>query len=243
LYGGQSLVVGRSRIDEGENMKMKNLRVKQAKDLFCMTSTVFLILALASVTAAAQQSAKKPAVQSQTMDSSKDAKPQTSEEMKITKVEFVSSYQMINTTVTAQPDKVIAVVQTDRQWAKPVVAWLKLSNYVFQYTTADSKTGFVPAVAAGNQNKLPSGSMLQVWIHEKTGSGQPSLISDGDKNFVTVDGDVANGIVEPSQYIGGLAVLAALPKNVTSFTLSIKDIAYVSQRIQRDTEKGLPARK
>jgi len=168
--------------------------------------------------------------------------PQTSEPIRITKVEFVSEYRIGDTTVTALPDKVIAVVQTNRKWEPPApkvvsdVAWMKLDNYVFQYTVPSSKTGSVSAIAVGNQQELPSGNMLQLWVHKKQGSAQQNMVNVGGQ-FVPIDGDLITSTVLPSQYISGLTVLAALPKNVTSFVLSFKEIAYVSEPIHRDPEK------
>jgi hypothetical protein len=202
-------------------MTIKDLHLTLAKGI-CLT--VLLSPLLAAVTAVAQQSATNAAVPSQTANGPNGAKPQTPGRVEVTKVEFVRSYQMLNKTVTALPDDVIAVVQTSEQWAspRPISEWTKLTNYVFQYTTADSRTGFAPGLAVGSQMELANGQMLQVWADAE----------GGRLNY---------GVA--SHYIDGLTVLAALPKSVTSFTLSIKDIAFVSRPIQRDSGKDSPAAK
>ena len=154
----------------------------------------------------------------ESVDSSKDIESK----IEITKVDYVYTYSMPTTTVTAEPDKVIIVVQTNQKWENHAWVSVALDNYVFQYTTADSKTGSAHAVAVGNQDKLADGSMLQVWRY-----------SEG----------LSDGVVGPSQYITGLTVMAALPKDVISFTINIKNISFVSQPIKCDMGKDLPSTK
>jgi len=48
-------------------------------------------------------------------------------------------------------------------------------------------------------------------------------------------GGLINGTVPEGQSITGATIVAVLPKDVTSFTLSIKDIAFVSPLVQRDS--------
>lgn len=185
---------------------------------------------------------------SQSSDGSENKGSQTSGQITITKVEFVSEYSMVGANARTKPGGVIAVVQTNRKMARPSgqlerdFAWAKLSNYVFQYTTSDSKTATATALAVGNQDELPSGSRMQVWVHAKQGSsGQQSMLGFGGK-FVTVDGEVISGMVAPSQYITGLTVLAPFPDNVTSFTLTFKEAGFVTAPIKRDV-KTSPSRK
>jgi hypothetical protein len=166
--------------------------------VLCLGFAMLFALAVASVTAAAQQ----PAAQAQSR-------------IDLTRVRFVPSYQIVNSTVTAEPDNVVVVVQTS--WHPKGVDYYKLDNYAFQYTTADSKTGSVPAIAAGSQDTLIDGSSLQVWSCAK--------------------GGLIHGIVSSGQSITGTTVVAVLPKDVTSFTLNIKDIAFVSPLVQRDSWK------
>lgn len=187
-------------------------------------------------------------VAGQSPDRSQNSGPQTSGQITITKVEFVSEYSMAGANAQAKPGGVIAVVQTNRKMVQPSgdlergYAWAKLSNYVFQYTTSDSKTATATALAVGNQDELPSGSRMQVWVHAKQGSsGQQSMLGFGGK-FVKVDGEVTSGMVAPSQYITGLTVLAPLPNNVTSFTLTFKETGFVTAPIKRDV-KTSPSRK
>jgi hypothetical protein len=161
---------------------------------------VLLVLAVASVTAAAQQ----PAAQAQN-------------HIDLTRVRFVPSYRIVNSTVTAEPDNVVVIVQTN--WHPQGVDFYKLDNYAFQYTTAESKTGSAPAIAAGSQDTLITGTKLQVWNCAK--------------------GGLINGTVSEGQSITGATIVAVLPKDVTSFTLSIKDLAFVSPLVQRDSWQDL----
>jgi hypothetical protein len=177
-------------------------------------------MALASVTTVAQQPAQKTGGPGQTAASPNQTKPQVPKDFKVTKVDFVPSFKMVNTTVTAQPGQVIVVVQTD---SAANGAGTKLDHYAFKYTTAGSKTGSIPALATGGQYTLVDGEKLQTWICVNRG-----LIS---------------GMVDLSQNITGFTVVAALPNDVTSFTLSIQDWGYLSPLIRRDSQKGSPAAK
>jgi hypothetical protein len=152
--------------------------------------------------------------------------PQTSEQIKITKVEFVSEYKAGNYVCRPTPNAVIAVVQTNRQpkGDRPDIK-IGLDDYVFQYTTAGSKTGSIPAYAVGEQAvfSLPQGDMaVQYWHTGPAGS--------------------FNNTVGPSQYISGLTLLAVLPKDVTSFTLTIKHLNFVSGPIRHEPGKDSPAK-
>lgn len=180
-----------------------------------------------------QQSKKEHAAPRNNADSSMTQKSQTTGNIQITKVSFVSSYQLVREKVTAQPGKVIAVIQTNREFSKPFDVMLSLSNYTIRYNTSDSKTGVAPAIAVGNQHDLPSGEMMQAWCNAQSHTGGQSLVADEKGNFKSMDGKMESGIVEHSRYISGLTILVSLPENVSSFTISIKDIAFVSHLIQR----------
>ncbi len=205
---------------------MNKLHVRQSNNLLRMRTVVFLMLVLSSVTAIAQEPAEMPAAPSQSAGSSQNVKPQTSEQIMISKVEFVYYYKIMNTTVTPTPDNVIAVIQTNAKMKSGKFP-IKLDNCLFQYTTSDAKTGSVSAFAVGNEDTLIDGQKMQVWIVGAPNAGMQSYI-----NGVAVDGKVLNGIVPPGQNISGLTIVAMLSKNVTFFTFSIKEFAFVSEPIQ-----------
>lgn len=179
-------------------------------------AVVVLVLVVVSTGVLSQERA----VQKQAaLTSPSAAKPAVRLEVK--KVEFVPSYQMLNAEIEAKPDEVIVVVQTD--WNPPGVVTDSLANYAFRYTTANSKTGSVPALAAGTPVELVGGQIRQFWICAKLGliSGWPS----------------------PSQMTSGFTVVTVLPKDVTSFTLSNTDIPFALPLIQRASWPASPAAK
>jgi hypothetical protein len=142
--------------------------------------------------------------------------------MKVTKVRFLTEYRIVDSTAQPKPGAVLAVVQTNRAGDTDDIT-CSLEDYVFQYTTAGSATGSIPAFAVGEQDTLMGGQMLQMWH--------------------SAEGGVIHGTVPSRQSIAGLTILAPLPKDVTSFTLTIKHLNFVSETIQRDSAASAAAAK
>ncbi len=143
----------------------------------------------------------------------KAAAPRTSAPIKITKVEFVSEYQILSqTTAKPKPGGLIAVVQLNLDGdARDIIG---LENYVCQFADKASKTNSVTAFAVGEQ--FESGGVMEQWWHV-AGTG------------------LVKGSPGPSQSISGLTILALLPDYVASFTLTIKHLHFVSEPIKRTT--------
>jgi hypothetical protein len=208
-------------------MKMVDVHVALAGAVLCMGTAAFLVPVLAPVTAAAQRSGSKAAVPSQSADSSKNAKPQTSGQVEVTKVEFLAEYTMCGFVLRPKPTgDMIVVVQTNIREDPFNSAWGKLDNYAFEYTTAASGTGSSPSGAVGYQYTLTNGQNWNFW---HTGGGVRDCVG-----------------APPSREVGRIIVVGVLPKNATSFKLSVRnvaDIPLVSGPIQHDTGKGSPSAK
>ena len=184
-----------------------------------IAAAALLFLTAASAPAAAQQLAQKPAAPSPAAASSSAAKSPAPVIFKITKVEFLPSYQMLRATARAKPYEVIVVVQTD--WEPHGSVTSKLDHYAIRYTTAGSNTGSVPALASGTRHTLVNGEQLQIWNCAQAG--------------------VVSGV--SAQNITGFTVVAALPQDVTSFTVSNQEISFASPPIQRSAWPVPPATK
>jgi HEAT repeat protein len=157
-------------------------------------------------------------------------KPQVLKTEEIAKVELVREYRLGDVPVSAESEKVIAVVETIKNIDPKRFAGLRLADCRMQYSLAGKKEESVGAVAIGMQMKLASGGLAQLWIIPKPGADS-QVQTETSIDGTAVDGTVLTKLVSEAQSISGLTVLAGLPKGVVRFKLILRNLDVESQEL------------